>query len=205
VSDLEAELVSFYDRQAPQRSERSLDPEREKRRLAFVELMHAEDRTTVLEVGTGPGRDAKPMQQSGLDVRGIDLSPEHVRYCAEQGIDCRRASLFAIPFEDGAFAAAWTMSTLLHVPDSRIDEALVEITRVVEPGAPIAIWVWGGPDSEARQVLGGIDLPRFFSSRSDERWREILERHGTIERFETWPNREGWDGHYQYCILRAAG
>jgi len=205
VSDLEADLASFYDQQAPQRSASSLDPEREKRRVAFVELMHSEDRSAVLEVGTGPGRDAKPMQQSGFDVRGIDLSEEHVRYCTDQGIDCRRASVFAIPFEDDAFAAAWTMSTLLHVPDLRIDEALREITRAVEPGAPIAIGVWGGPDSEAHHVLGGIDLPRFFSSRSDERWREILGRHGAIERFETWPNREGWEGHYQYCILRAAG
>ena len=201
MSDLETELAAFYDQQAPYRAALRPDAERETRRAQFVELLRAEGRTAVFEVGTGPGRDAIPMQADGLRVSGIDLSEENVRQCSEAGIGCRQASLFNIPFEDNSFPAGWTMSTLLHVPDTQIDAALREITRVLEPGAPLAIGVWGGPDSERHRLHKGIDIPRFFSSRSDARWRAILEAYGTLEQFDTWADRDG-DEHYQYCVLR---
>jgi len=202
TDSLETDLAAFYDQQAPIRAEFSLDPEREARRTAFVDLLRTEGRSAVFEIGTGPGRDAIPMRDDGIAVSGIDLSAESVRLCVEQGIDCREASLFDIPFEDDAFPAAWTMSTLLHVPDTRIEEALLEITRVLEPGAPIAIGTWGGHDAEHYHLYKGIDIPRFFSDRTDDRWRAILERHGTLERFDTWADRDGGQVHYQYAVLR---
>lgn len=203
TNDLETDLAAFYDQQAEIRAtEMPLGEEREARRSEFIELLRSEDRGAVFEVGTGPGRDAIPFRDAGLQVSGIDLSAEHVRYCVEAGIDCRQASLFDIPFEDGAFPAAWSMSTLLHVPDTRIDEAMLEVTRVLQPGAPIAIGVWGGRDSEQYHLYRGIDTPRFFSSRSDERWRAILERYGTLERFDTWADRPASENHYQYAVVR---
>jgi SAM-dependent methyltransferase len=199
---LEADLAAFYDQQTPTRAQSRPDPEREIRRAAFVELLRSEGRATVFEVGTGPGRDAIPFLEDGFAVSGIDLSEESVRHCVDAGIDCRQASLFDIPFEDGMFPAAWTMSTLLHVPDTRIDDALLEVMRVLEPGAPIAIGVWGGPDSERYRLYRGIEIPRFFSSWSDGRWRAILERYGTVERFDTWVDQPESDMHYQYAVLR---
>ena len=200
MSELEIELAAFYDLQAPRRAAMRPDPQREVRRTSFVELLRSEGRTAVFEVGTGPGRDAIPMQADGLEVSGIDISEENVRHYVEQGIDCCQASLLDIPFENDQFPAAWTMSTLLHIPDTQIDEALREITRVLQPGAPIAIGVWGGPDSEQHRVDPHIDIPRFFSSRSDDRWRAILEQYGTLEQFDSWAD-EG-ELHYQYCVLR---
>lgn len=205
MTDLEQQLAEFYDQQAEYRSSRSLDPEREARRTAFVELLRSEGRETVLEIGTGPGRDAIPFREDGVAISGIDLSAENVRRCLEQGITCHQASLFEMPFADGAFAAGWTMSTLLHVPDARINEALTEVMRVLQPGAPLAIGTWGGRDAEDHRMFTGIDVPRFFSDRSDDRWRAILERYGTLERFDTWADREdGSDVHYQYALLRTA-
>ena len=205
AASLERDLASFYDQQAAIRAEMRVDPEREARRSAFVELLRSEGRIRLLEIGTGPGRDAIPFRDDGLEVAGIDLSAENVRRCVEAGIDCRQASLFEIPFEDGAFPAAWTMSTLLHVPDARIHDALREVTRVLEPGAPIAIGTWGGHDAEHYRTYEGIDIPRFFSDRADDRWRAILERYGTLERFDTWADRDGGAVHYQYCLLRKPG
>lgn len=203
MSDLELQLADFYDQQAEYRASRRLDPEREARRTAFVELLRSEGRETVLEIGTGPGRDAIPFLEDGVALSGIDLSAENVRRCLERGITCHQASLFEMPFADGAFAAGWTMSTLLHVPDARIDEALTEVTRVLQPGAPLAIGTWGGRDAEDHRMFTGIDVPRFFSDRSDDRWRAILERYGTLDRFDTWADREDdSDVHYQYALLR---
>ena len=205
MTNLEDELASFYDLQAPQRAARNPPPQRIQHRDDFVALLRSEDRTSVIEIGTGTGQDASALQAAGLTVSGIDLSAENVRHCRARGIDARQASLFEIPFEAATFDAAWTMSTLLHVPNARLDEALTEVTRVLRPNAPLAIGLWGGPDSEHYQHRSrdGIEVKRFFSWRSDAYLRELLEPHGTIERFETWPDSDpNSELHYQYCIVR---
>ena len=81
------------------------------------------------------------------------------------------------------------MSTLLHVPEVDIEHALAEITRVLQPGAPLAIGVRGGHDREGRREEDDIVPPRFFSPRSDDRLREILGRHGTVEQLVTWAGK----------------
>ncbi len=202
TGDLEADLAKFYDQQAPERAMRRPPQDRDDARRRFVELLRAEGRTSVLEIGTGTGRDAVSLQAVGLAVSGIDLSAEHVRYCREAGIDCRQASLLAMPFEDDAFEAGWTMSVLLHVPNEQIDTAFAEIGRVLAPGAPLAVGVWGGPDEEAIRDQDRLEPARFFSRRSDEGWRRILERHGEIEQFEVWADQGAADEHYQFSVLR---
>jgi len=207
VADLEAQLAQFYDLQAPLRAAREHDPRRVQRRDEFVALLRSEDRDSILEVGTGTGQDSVAFLESGLAVSGIDLSTENVRHCRDRGIDARQASLFEMPFDDSSFAAAWTMSTLLHVSNARFGEALTEIVRVLEPGAPIAIGLWGGTDIEHNQHRSrdGIEVTRFFSWRSNEHLRDLLRVHVMLEDFVTWPDSDpDSELHYQFCIVRTA-
>lgn len=206
MASLEQQLASFYDRQAPQRAARNPQAKRIERRDEFAAMLHSEGRATLIEIGTGTGQDASALQAAGLTVSGIDLSAEHVRHCRDRGTDAYQASLFEIPFGDRIFDAAWSMSTLLHVPNTRLEAALTEIRRVLRPGAPIAIGLWGGPDAEQHLTHREIKLPRFFSWRSDDHLRELIEPHGTLERFETWPDLDpDSELHYQYCMLRTPG
>ncbi len=199
---LEADLAAFYDQQAPRRLARGGGgSSREAARDAFVAQLRAETRTRLVEIGTGAGHDAAAFQDAGCTVAGIDLSPEHIRICRGRGIDARLASVVELPFEDAAFEAGWTMSTLLHVPNDRIDAALDEIVRVLAPGAPLAIGLWSGPDEEAIDEEDEIEPKRFFSRRSDRRLREILGRHGAIERYETWDVPDN-DWPYQFAVVR---
>ena len=120
---------------------------------------------------------------------------------AAEGIEAYVASALDLPFADDSFAAGWTMSTLLHVPEVDIEHALAEITRVLQPGAPLAIGVRGGHDREGRREEDDIVPPRFFSPRSDDRLREIVGRHGTVEQFDTWAGK-GTSWTYQALVLR---
>jgi SAM-dependent methyltransferase len=127
------------------------------------------------------------------------------------GLDCSVASGRSLPFVDGTFSAVWTMSTLLHVPNSRIHDVVSELVRVSAAGAPIAVGLWSGEDVE---VLNPEDLEeprRFFSRRSDDTVRRIFGEHGSIEHFRTWPEGTGlesgpgagnWTQHYQFLVLR---
>ena len=203
MSPLEAGLAAYYDQEAGERAGRELQPRRVEHRAAFLDLLVAESRHRVVEIGTGPGVDAQAFLARGLWVSGVDLSPEHVRRAREVGVDAYVASVLGLPFADDSFDAGWTMSTLLHVPDSHLDAALAETLRVLAPGAPLAVGVWGGPDWEGPSDHDRFQPPRFFSLRSHERWRAALERHAAVVQWDTW-TLEGQAWTYQWAVLRRA-
>lgn len=167
----------------------------------FLELLATEDRRTVLDIGAGPGHDVGPMVEAGLAVTAIDLADKHVAMCTARGAKATKASLFELPYQDEAFDAGWTMSTLLHVPDARFDEAMTEIARCLAPGAPLAVGVWGGKDEQGVVPEDRFEPRRFFAARSDTRLQRMLTVHGTISEWSTWPGPHN-DEIYQFCVLR---
>lgn len=202
-SDFKASLIRSYDNDAPARDERTLPGERVRLRQQFVALLRTENRTKLIEFGAGAGQDAAELVAAGLDVVAMDLSPENVARCRARGIDARVGDFYALDFPDGSFEAGWAMSTLLHVPNDDIDQILAELIRVLEPGAPLAIGLWGGIDEEGVLDDDWADPPRFFSMRTDSHLREILERSLVIEASETALHSDDGSTHYQWCVVRA--
>ena len=201
MNDLESRLADYYDQEGESRLREPLDARRVAARHRFIELLHGESRHDLLEVGSGPGRDAIAFAEAGIDVVAVDRSMGHVRLAAAQGLRAIQASVLHLPVRDGAFAAGWTMSTLVHVPDARLDDALGSITKALRPGAPLVIGLWGGFDEEGWMPAHGGLPSRFFSLRSHERAFELLARHGTVEEFSTWSDdRSDWE--YQLATVR---
>ncbi|KNX39336.1 class I SAM-dependent methyltransferase [Luteipulveratus halotolerans] len=196
--ELEAELVAYYDQEVTALRDREVEPRRTQARSCFVEILEREGRDALLEVGAGPGRDGVAFQAAGLAYVGVDLASASVAACTAIGLDVRVGTVHDLPWPDRTFDAVWTMSTLLQVPDLDLGSALGEVTRVARPGAPIAIGLWGAPESR-EQYFGD----RFFSLRSDDDLCARLADHGTVEQLITWPG-EG-DLHYQWVVLRRTG
>lgn len=202
-AEREADLRAYYDREAADRRDHHLPLARVQRRDAFIELLRRERRRTVVEVGTGPGRDSTAFRDAGLSVRGIDLAPASVELCRAAGLDVQVGSVLELPFGTGEFDSAYTVSTLLHIADDDLDTAVAELVRVVRPGAPVVVGVWGSDETrEQRWGKAVYGPPRFFALRSDADLRDALERRASIESFETWPD-EDTDLHYQWVVLRA--
>ncbi len=196
---VEVDLAAYYDQEADARARQPLDEARLQARAGFVSrLTPGTDR--MLEIGTGAGRDTGYFVERGVETYGVDLSTEQLRHAAARGGLVALASVRALPFADESFEAAWTMSTLMHVPDSAIEGGLAEIRRVLAPGAVAAVGVWGGPNVEDLASEERYEPPRLFSRRSDERWQKMLTSVGRIEEFRTW----GEDGEfwYQWAVVR---
>jgi SAM-dependent methyltransferase len=201
--DAEADLARYYDQEAAARADRPIDPRRVARRDAFIAQIRAVGVSTVLEVGIGPGRDATAFVAAGNHVVGVDLSAAHVRMAHEIGAHTARASVHALPLADAVCDAGWTMSTFVHVPNASFDAAMTELCRVVRPGAPLAIGLWGAPvDTEGVIERDTIMPKRFFSRRTDDHVRAMLEPYGAIERFETWRPENASTWWYQYVVVR---
>lgn len=202
---IDADLVAFYDAEAATGVRGNVAGDRAHLYDRFRGLLHYERRSRLVDVGAGPGTDAKHWLRDGLDVVGVDLAAGNVAAMRDQGIPAVAASLYHLPFPSAAFESLWTMSTFVHVPDDRIDEAIAELVRAVAPDAPLGIGTWGGHDFEGVPEFGEIRPYRFFALRSHERWQRLLETHGAVEEFLTFESTgsHGWE--YQFAVLRAPG
>ncbi|MFJ5861700.1 class I SAM-dependent methyltransferase [Pseudarthrobacter sp. NPDC092439] len=210
-ADHEADLALFYDRQAPAVNTRAGTPQRVACREWFIRLLKSEHRRSVFELGCGTGVEGLEFVRAGLHYCGVDLSGESVRLAIAKGLNASVASGRSLPFLDGSFSAGWTMSTLLHVPNSLIDGVVSELVRVCAPGSPIAVGLWSGDDEEVLNPEDDQEPRRFFSRRSDAAVMRTFGAHGEVEHFRTWPEGTGdesgpgrgaWMQHYQFLVLR---
>ncbi len=201
-TEVEAALATYYDQEGDERLSWPVDPHRLAARDGFLESLPSGAKGCILEIGSGPGRDATAFVEAGHDYIAIDLCIEHLRRCRTTGALVALASVRGLPFPSASFDAVWTMSTLMHVPDSAINLALSEVSRVLKPGGVAAVGVWGGPDVEDHSIddrRRGRE-PRLFSRRSNDRWRSMLTAIGTVEVFKNWGDDD--DFFYQWALVR---
>jgi SAM-dependent methyltransferase len=198
---LDADLMAYYDAEALG-GHRTMHGEL---RHGLREQFAAELRTAgcprLVDVGAGPGLDTAEWQADGFEVVGLDLAFENARLMQQRDLRAVTGSLYTLPFRTHAFDALWTMSTFVHVPHDRFDEAITEMIRVVRPGGLLGIGTWGGRDFEGVPEFGDIRPYRFFSLAAHDRWHEMLARHAHVETFDTYQPTGADNWHYQFAIL----
>jgi SAM-dependent methyltransferase len=198
---LERDTARYYDAEEG-REGRPLDPRRIAARDRFIEVVRADGRNRpVLEIGTGPGRDALALINAGLPLVGVDLSLGHATRASAAGVTMTVASGRALPFATSSIGALWSMSTLMHIPAVAIEATMLEIARVLAPDATVAVGVWGGPDVEhlsERDAATQSTGRRLFSRRSERSWRSLLEIVGRIDVFEVWEAADADDDAFRY-------
>ena len=112
----------------------------------FVETFELQD-ARILDVGSGAGY----LQDTVSDYTGIDIASSAARFYHKPFV---AGTATAMPFEDDAFDAAWSIWVLEHIPNP--EAALSEIRRVVRPGGLIYMapaWhckPWAAEGYEAR-------------------------------------------------------
>jgi len=104
-------------------------------------------RTTVLEVGSGPGHLATRLAgEYRLDVTGVDLDPAMVELARKNAANSPNAvgtafvvgDAAALPFPDASFDLV--VSTLSMHHWANVTAGLEEIRRVLRPGGRALIW-----------------------------------------------------------------
>lgn len=93
----------------------------------------------VADIGCGTGRHTKYLKDRGVDVFGLDQSPEMLARARQTDSDLRlcQAELLSLPFPDAAFDGAVCALVLAHFDD--LEPALAEIARVVRDRGSIVI------------------------------------------------------------------
>lgn len=142
-----------------------------------------------LDLGCGDGHFAATAFDRRLEV-GIDPWSGPVREAARRGSYrlTVQGSGAQLPFADGHFASAVSNSVLEHIPE--LDAVLVEMARVLKPGAPFVFCV---PN---HQFLPQLSIARFFDrigwqggARAYRSFFNRISRHHHCDDPPTWETR----------------
>lgn len=130
---------------------------------------------SILEVGCGGGRDAAGLIRHGYKYLGTDASAGMVRV-AQQTVpngEFRQLNAYHLTQLSQTFDGFWACAVLLHIPRSRIKEALDAIRAVVRPGGVGMISIKAGnhEEFEIRDVNGNHEerLFVYWTKQSFER------------------------------------
>jgi SAM-dependent methyltransferase len=201
-------IARTYDGVAAVREERGEESWRWPIAEQFLEVLRAEGRSSLIEVGAGVGYTSRWFADHGMAVTATDLSPAQIELCRAKDLPARVADLHDLDFPPGSFDAAWAMNCLHHVPNAALPGVLEGLARVVTPGAPVYIGVWGGVDEEGMPEEDFYLPARFFSFRTDSTLRSHMEDAFMVERFETFRPDDGPADdplHMQSFFLRSPG
>jgi SAM-dependent methyltransferase len=106
---------------------------------AFAELVP--DGGKVADIGCGPGHVTDHLHGLGLDVSGIDLSPEMIARARADHPHLRFAegSMTALDLPDGALDGILAFYSTIHLDPAELPAAFAEFHRVLAPGGHLLL------------------------------------------------------------------
>ena len=184
-------LIASYEKYALERESNAPDEFKERERSEFLQCLRDEQRSSILELGCGPGHDAKFFQAQGFQVFAVDNAPAMVKLAREKGISARVLDCYHLDQMSETFDAVYSMNCLLHIPQADIDEIFDLIAaRLIEDGL-MYVGVWGGEDFEGILERDSYEPKRFFSLRSTETLLKVLQKSFKLEYYRRLEPRDG--------------
>ncbi len=88
----------------------------------------------ILDLGCGKGRFARILAARGARVVGLDVSAAMLTAAGGAGLDRVMGSVRRLPFRERSFDAAIAVEVFEHLEPRALDDACVELLRVLRPG-----------------------------------------------------------------------
>ena len=195
-------LRKAYDRQASERDAVDIFDWKRKERADFLFMLQKEGKESLLDIGSGPGRDGHFFHENGHKVTCIDLSPENINLCREKGLTAYVMDMSNMFFPDNSFDAVYSLNSLLHLPKVELPGILKDIHFLLKPGGLFYLGVYGGNDFEGFRENDWADPPRFFSFFTDDDLCEVVGEVFDILEFRRVIYQEDAGHHFQSLFLR---
>ena len=150
----------------------------------FAELVRASGAGPVADIGCGPGRVTGYLNDLGLPVFGIDLSPEMIAVAQRTypGLRFEVGSMLALDLPEAALGGVLAWYSVIHIPDERVPEAFAEFCRVLAPGGLVLLAFQVGDEVEHVAETRGHPVALDYHLRRPEWVAELLNRAGLVVR-----------------------
>ncbi len=100
----------------------------------------------VLDIGCGPGRDARYFLEHGLEVTGIDMTANFIKLAVTNApkANFKKMDMRNLGFADESFDGIWSCASFLHIPKKQAKNTLQGFHRVLRPQGLLYISVKQG-------------------------------------------------------------
>jgi len=132
----------------------------------FVTLVKKSGGKKILDLGCGSGIQSKQLFQAGLEVIGLDLSPEMIREAKKKVPKAKFiiGDMTKMVFPRESFDGVFAQASLLHIPKELIPKVLRLVHRILKKNCVLYIAVKEGV-GEREIIEERLDrrIKRFFS------------------------------------------
>ncbi len=154
--------------------------------IKFKELMDLKERTEferfinllkgdkILDLGCGSGDNSLYFKEKGLDVIGIDLSEKMIELCKEKGIEAFVCDIEDLPFNSKSFDGIWAVTSLLHIPKSRIRNVITKLNLILKEEGIMYVCVKEG-EGEGLLEDKSKATSRFFAFWKEDEFFKLFE------------------------------
>ncbi|WP_446663835.1 class I SAM-dependent methyltransferase [Flexivirga sp. B27] len=153
----------------------------------------------ILEVGSGPGRDAAALESRGLSVRRTDITAAFVEMLRANGHHATQLD----PLSDdlgGPYDGVWCSAVVVHLDRTsaaRLAKRLYDATR---PGGRLFLSTKEG-DGEAWSDTGTLDAARHFTFWRSDAFGNLLSSVGwTVDDLRVEPDPGGGSWLHAYAV-----
>ncbi|WP_051610339.1 class I SAM-dependent methyltransferase [Terasakiella pusilla] len=137
-----------------------------------------------LEVGTGPGYDAKTLIELGANYFGIDLTPQNIKRANANlqsinlnAFSIREGNAIELPFENNSFDFCFSNGVLHHVYE--FDKTISEVFRVLKPGGRAFITLYNKKSIFYKLMVASYSFKyRYNKEKSVEEILSLIEYNG---------------------------
>ena len=100
----------------------------------------------VCEIGCGPGQIARYLRDRGVEMCGVDLSREMVRFARRLSPDIpfERGDMLKLDAPDASLAGIICFYSIIHLRREDATRALVQMHRALRPGGRLLVSFHGG-------------------------------------------------------------
>lgn len=131
----------------------------------------------IIDIGCGPGRDAKYFHELGFNVTGIDLSKKLLKILKNNssGLELCLADMRNLNFKDDCFDGIWACASFLHIPKKHAKSTLQEFYRILKPNGLMFICVLEGEGENLVKTPRFGKQKRFFADYSISKFEDLIQ------------------------------
>lgn len=132
----------------------------------------------ILDLGSGPGRDALLLKKLGLEVVCVDLSQEMVKRTTNLGFESIKKDIRRLDFPSQSFDGVWAFTSILHITKQEAKKVIEDINKLLKPGG---IFLIGMIEGSFKGNVKRETMPeeeRYFRFYSESELKEMIENCG---------------------------
>lgn len=162
----------------------------------------------ILDLGCGPGRDAKYFVALGHRVIGADISPQMIALAKDAVPEGEFvvSDIESLEQEEKSLDGIWASASLLHVSKEAMPDVLAKLYRFLKPGGIFYVSMKKGAGEvlEPDERYGGCE--KFWNYVDEEELVGLLEEAGfTVQETTTFDKSTSYQTHPWISVICSKG